>query len=102
MKRAKQAVADDGEIQAEYDFSKAVRAKYYERFQQSSNVVVLDPDVSESFPNSESVNKALRTLATVARRSVRVQRRSSSLKKRPNKRLQQTRSAKRRRSGPRS
>ena len=64
--------------------------------------VVLDADVSESFPNSESVNKALRTLATVARRSVGVQRRSASPKKRPNKRLQQTRSAKRGRSGPRS
>ena len=39
----------------EYDFSGAVRGKYYKRFQQSSNVVVLDPDVSKAFPNAASV-----------------------------------------------
>lgn len=82
----------------EYDFRGAVRGKYYERYQQSSNVVVLDPDVSEVFPNAASVNDALRTLASVARSSV--PRRASGRSSRPNKRIKRTRSTTKRR-GPR-
>src|SRR5258708_4203131 len=77
MKKAKSPNADK-EILPEYDFSGAVRGKYYERFRKSSNVVVLDPDVSAAFPNTASVNEALRSLVTVARRSARVARRASS------------------------
>lgn len=84
MKKAKTLAADD-DMLPEYDFSGAVRGKYYERFHQSSNVVVLDPDVSAAFPNAASVNQALRTLAWVARRSARITRRSSSPSRRPNK-----------------
>lgn len=84
MKKAKTSTSDD--MLPEYDFSGAVRGKYYERFRQSSNVVVLDPDVSDAFPNASSVNEALRTLASVARRSVRVARRASGLARRPSKR----------------
>ena len=72
-------------MRPEYDFSGAVRDKYYERFQKSSNVVLLEPDVSAAFPNSASVNKALRALASVARRSGRVVRRPASPRRRPNK-----------------
>ena len=79
----------------EYDFTGAVRGKYYERFRLNSNVVVLDPDVSQAFPNAESVNVALRTLASVARRA-------SSRSRGPNNRTQPTRSAKAKRRGPRS
>lgn len=90
MKKVNDVMADD-DMRPEYDFSRGVRGKYYERFRQNSNVVVLDPDVSQAFPNSASVNQALRTLASVARRSV--VRRSSSPRPRPNKRMQQTRRA---------
>lgn len=100
MKKVKSQAADD-EMRPEYDFSGAVRGKYYERFRRSSNVVLLDPDVSEAFPNSAAVNQALRALATVARKSVRAIRRPSSPQRRPNKRML-TRSAKARRRGPRS
>jgi len=86
----------------EYDFTGAVRGKYYERFRASSNVVVLDPDVSAAFPNAASVNQALRSLASVARRSVPVARKNSRVGGRPNKRMQLTRSANARRRGPRS
>lgn len=71
-------------MRPEYDFTGAVRGKYYERFRRSSNVVLLDPDVSEAFPNSASVNQALRALASVARRSVRLIRRPPSPQRRPN------------------
>ena len=80
----------------EYDFTGAVRGKYYQRFRASSNVVVLDPDVSAAFPNAASVNEALRSLATVARQSVRVARRASTVARRPNNRMQLTKSAPRR------
>ena len=37
-----------------------IRGKYAERFKEGSNVVIIDPDLSDSFPNSEAVNEALR------------------------------------------
>jgi hypothetical protein len=55
--------ADDDEMLPEYDFSGGVRGKYAERYARASNVVVLDPDVAEAFPDAESVNRALRALA---------------------------------------
>ncbi len=51
----------------EYDFSSGVRGKYASRFAEGSNVVVLDPDVAEVFPDTESVNRALRALADIIR-----------------------------------
>jgi hypothetical protein len=51
----------------EYDFSGGVRGKHAASYAEGSNVVVLDPDVAEVFPNSESVNKALRALAEIVK-----------------------------------
>src|ERR1019366_1028412 len=45
------------------DFGALVRGKYIERLQTSSNVVVLDPEVADLFPNAAAVNAALRPLA---------------------------------------
>jgi hypothetical protein len=45
-----------------YDFSGGVRGKYYQRYMEGSNVVVLEPDVHRRFRNSGAVNKALRSL----------------------------------------
>ncbi len=59
--------SDDDEMRPEYDFSKGVRAKYAARFREGSNVVILDPDVAEVFPDSESVNAALRKAAGLDR-----------------------------------
>jgi hypothetical protein len=58
-------------MRKEYDFSRGVRGKYFKKFKQGTNVVVLSPDVSAAFPDSESVNNALRTLLKAARKSVR-------------------------------
>ena len=49
----------------EYDFSRGVRGKYAKRYHQKVNVAVLAPDVAEYFPNSESVNQALRSVVVV-------------------------------------
>ena len=55
----------------EYDFSKGIRGKYADRFAKGTNVIVLEPDVAEFYPDSESVNRALRLLAELARRQAR-------------------------------
>jgi hypothetical protein len=57
----------DDEMRSEYDFSGGVRGKYYEAYKQSTNVVVLDPDVAEVFRDSASVNEALRLLTKIAK-----------------------------------
>lgn len=45
----------------DFDYSTAIRGKYYKRLlKEGSNVVVLDRDVAKAFPDSASVNKALR------------------------------------------
>jgi hypothetical protein len=55
----------------EYDFSKGVRGKYAERYAEGTNVIVLSPDLAEIFPDSESVNEALRALVKIARQQVK-------------------------------
>ncbi len=58
----------DSEMLEEYDFSNGVRGKYVDRFAKGCNVIVLDPDVARIFPDSESVNQALRGLAEIIQR----------------------------------
>ena len=41
----------DPDMMEEYDFTKGVRGKYAERFAVGNNLVVLDPDVAEIFPD---------------------------------------------------
>ena len=55
--------AESAEMREEYvfDYSKAVRGKYYRRLlKEGANVVVLEPDVAAVFKTAESVNKILR------------------------------------------
>ena len=60
---SRESEADD--MRAEYDFSGGARGKYAKEYHQGSNIIVLDPDVAERFPNSEAVNRALRALADI-------------------------------------
>ena len=50
----------------EYDFTGAVRGKYYEHYRQGTNVVLLDADVAAVFKDSAAVNDALRLLVSLA------------------------------------
>ena len=70
MKKAHE-VERDPDLLDEYDFSKGVRGKYAERYAMGSNIVVLSNDVAEIFPDSESVNEALRVLANLIREHAR-------------------------------
>ena len=52
----------------EYDFSKGIRGKYANKYKKGTNVVVIDPDVAEFFPNNEAVNDALRSLIPIIKK----------------------------------
>jgi hypothetical protein len=72
MKQAKKSRTED--LRAEYDFSAGVRGKHHRAYRARTNVVVLEPDVAEAFPNASSVNRALRMLLDVARKQGRSKR----------------------------
>lgn len=55
----------DPDMLEEYDFSKGIRNKYSEKYKEGANVVVIEPDVLKYFPDLESVNQALRSLAQI-------------------------------------
>ena len=55
----------DTDLKPEYDIEKlgpGVRGKYYGRYNEGTNVVVIDPDLSKEFPNTKAVNDALREI----------------------------------------
>lgn len=53
---------DKDEMLDEYDFSGGIRGKYTKEYNDSVNIIKLDKDVKKVFPDSKSVNNALRTL----------------------------------------
>ena len=72
---------NDPEMLEEYDFSKGVRGKYAKEYAEGANVVVIDPDVAEYFPDHESVNDSLRGLVAIMKK--RQQAKSTLPRKRP-------------------
>ena len=56
----------EDEMRPEYDLRGGVRGKYYKQYMEGTNVVLLDPDVAAVFPDSDSVNQALRVLIKAA------------------------------------
>ena len=69
MKKASAAKRRD-ELRREYDLSRlsnGVRGKYYRRAVQGTNLVLIEPDLADLFPDSAAVNRALRVLAEAAR-----------------------------------
>lgn len=77
---------DNDDMLPEYDFTSGIRGKHYKSYQDGHKVkihkadgtiitqyftledgaVMLEPDVREYFPDSESVNNALRSLIAIA------------------------------------
>lgn len=64
---------NDPDMLEEYDFTGGVRGKYATRYAQGTNVVVIDPDVAEYFPDQKSVNEALRGLTAIIKRHKRAE-----------------------------
>ena len=61
----------DPDMLEEYDFSKGVQGKYSKRYSEGTNVVVIEPDVAKIFPDHDSVNQALRSLAEIIKHQKR-------------------------------
>jgi len=69
---------DDLRPEYDFDYSKAVRGKYYRRLlEEGSNVIVLDPEIAKKFKDSASVNEALRSLLELANSTKRLTSRSA-------------------------
>jgi len=64
-----------------------VRGKYYRQATAGTNLVLVEPELAEVFPDTDSVNRALRLLADTAE-AVAV--RSRAQPRTPNKRLKRT------------
>jgi hypothetical protein len=63
MRIKKKYSSDDLRPEYKFDYSKAVRGKYYKRLmEEGSNVIILEPDLARAFRNSSAVNEALRSL----------------------------------------
>jgi hypothetical protein len=75
MKASRDRTVDEMRPEYDFDYSKGVRGKYYQRLlNEGSNVVLLEPDVAEAFHDSDSVNAALRSLLELARATKRLTR----------------------------
>jgi len=59
---------NDPDMLEEYDFSKGIRGKYAKRYAEGTNVIVINPDVVQYFPDHDSVNEALRSLLPIVKR----------------------------------
>lgn len=67
MKKAQHKSSND--LLPEYDLRKlkgGVRGKYYRQAVVGSNLVLIEPELMETFPDAASVNRALRLLAKTA------------------------------------
>ena len=98
MKKIPKATNTVEDIRPEYDFSKGVRGKYAKALRENGytirvyhadgtftekrvlgeKTILLEPDVSEYFPNSKSVNRVLRTLI-----SILPEKRKTGIRRRP-------------------
>ena len=82
----KKANNDNDDLRPDYDFASmkgGVRGKYFRRFREGTNIVLVEPEVAEAFPTEDAVNEALRGVLN----TTRAVRRTGGL---PNKALQPT------------
>lgn len=76
MKKAKRP----DELRPQYRreaLGQGVRGKYFESYQEGTNLVLLSPDVAKVFTTDEAVNEALRSLINLAEKSASLTRASS-------------------------
>ncbi len=89
MKKASAKRMSD-ELRPEYDLSQlkgGVRGKYYRQATAGTNLVLIEPELASVFPDTESVNRALKLLVDAAEAAAAPSRRRRGA---PNKRLKRT------------
>lgn len=59
--------ANIDDARPKYDFSRGKRGVHHEAYRAGTNVVFVEPDQVDAFPNSASVNRALRLLVKLSR-----------------------------------
>ena len=67
MKKTKR---NNDDLRPDYDFATikgGVRGKYAKRYSEGTNIVLLEPDIAEAFPNDAAVNQALRGVLSPTR-----------------------------------
>jgi hypothetical protein len=78
MKAKEKRISDELRPEYNFDYSKAVRGKYYKRIlEEGANVVMLEPDVAKAFVDSAAVNAALRSLLDLTKTTQRLTKKSS-------------------------
>ena len=89
MKKASaKGIGDD--LRKEYDLSQlkgGVRGKYYRKAIAGTNLVLIEPELANLFPDTHSVNRALRLLADAAEAATG---RTPRRRRVPNQRLKRT------------
>ena len=84
----------DDDLRPEYDLSQlkgGVRGKYYRQATAGTNLVLIERELADVFPDTESVNRALRMLVDTAEAAARpaprrAAARNNRLKRTPGKR----------------
>ena len=82
--------SEDDKLRPEYDLSRlkdGVRGKYFRQATAGANLVLIEPDLTTLFPDTESVNRALRLLADVAASATE---KTRTVPKEPSKRVKPT------------
>ena len=85
MKKAnhrRRSGSDRDTMRPEYDFSHGTRGATAKRYSEGTNVVVIDPDLMDVFPDEAAVNETLRALAPVMRKRRPARKRGASRKRR--------------------
>ena len=73
MKAKEKRISTELRPEYNFDYSKAVRGKYYRRIlEEGANVVMLEPDVAKAFVDSSAVNDALRSLLNLTKTTQRL------------------------------
>ena len=90
MKKKRKSTAKGADdLRPEYNLSELgpmVRGKYYVQAIAGTNLILIEPELARVFPDSESVNRALRLLVKTAEASAAPRRHRT-----PKKRLQSAR-----------
>lgn len=81
--KPKAHLTDDLRPEYHFDYSKAVRGKYYKRIlKEGTNVVILEPDIAKAFPSSAAVNDVLRVVLKAGQAAQRIYRTGGRTKRR--------------------
>lgn len=71
--KAKPKSQDEMRAEYDFDFAKAERGRYAKRLKsEGSNLVLVEPDLAKTFPDSASVNAALRSVVEFAKLSANI------------------------------